>query len=129
MERPTEAAVETQSRAERPDAAPLRAVELLVVAAVWVFFGFMNVATTVLGPGRDRPLLEALANANRRLFINPVLWALLTALILWMSRRVSLDRDFWRRRGIFLVIAGVLFANVTDLVADALWDRFTPLRY
>ena len=125
MERDSEAAPESRSRAARPDAAPLRAVELLVVALVWAFFGVLNVATALLdrhGP----PPFAAPTGTNPRLFINPVLWALLTVLILWIGRRVSLDRAFWRRRGALVVIAGVLVANLSDLVSDALWDALAP---
>jgi hypothetical protein len=39
MQPRSEAATEAESRAvARPDGAPLRAVELLVVAAVWAFY-------------------------------------------------------------------------------------------
>ena len=94
--RPSDPAPERQPAANsRPDAAPPRAVELLRVAVVWAFYGVLTVATQVLEPGRDRPVLEALSAVNPRILINPMLWAVLTTLILWMSRRVSLNRAFW----------------------------------
>jgi two-component system, LytTR family, sensor kinase len=110
----------------RPEAARLRAVELLLIAVVWAFYGVLNVATQVLEPGRDRPVPEALAGVNPRIFINPVVWAVLTTLILWMSRRISLDRAFWRRRSALVVLAALVVANVSDLVSDAFWDRLAP---
>jgi anti-sigma regulatory factor (Ser/Thr protein kinase) len=110
----------------RPDAAPLRAAELFVVATVWAFYGALNVATQVLEPHGARPPVAALSGVNPRIFINPVLWAVLTTLVLWMSRRASLDRAFWRRRGAVVVIVGLLVANVSDLVSDAVWDRLAP---
>lgn len=111
--------------APRPDAAPLRAVELVLIAVVWSFYGAMNVATEVLDrrwgtpAGADSVLLL-------QLFVNPAVWTLLTALVLWVSRRASLDRAFWRRRAALIVIAGVLVANVSDLVSDAIWDALAP---
>ena len=126
-QQPSDPVPERQPAANsRPEAAPLRAVELLLVAVVWAFYGVLNVATQVLEPDRDRPVLEALSAVNPRIFVNPVLWAVLTTLILWMSRRVSLDRAFWRRRGALVLLAGVVAANASDLVSDALWDRLAP---
>ena len=118
---------ELKSRAAaRPDGASLRGVELVGVAVVWIFYGALNVATAVLDR-RGGPLpFDGPTAINPRLFINPVVWALLTTLILWISRRVSLDRAFWRRRAALVLVVGVLIANVTDLVSDALWDSFAP---
>ncbi|CAN5905478.1 histidine kinase [soil metagenome] len=124
---PSDPAPERQPPANsRPDAAPLRAVELLLVAVLWAFYGVLTVATQVLEPGRDRPVLEALSAVNPRILINPMLWAVLTTLILWMSRRVSLNRAFWRRRGALVVLTGLVAANVSDLVSDAFWDQLAP---
>ena len=126
-QQPSDPAPERQPAANsRPEAAPLRAVELLLVAVVWAFYGVLNVATQVLEPGRDRPVLEALSGVNPRIFINPVLWAVLTTLIPWMGRRVSLDRAFWRRRSALVVLVGLVVANMSDLVSDAFWDRLAP---
>ena len=101
-------------------------MELLVVAVVWVFYGLLHVATDALESHRDGPPLDALADVDLRVFINPFVWAILTTLILWMSRRVSLDRAFWRRRGVLVVIGAVLLANLVDLVSDAVWDALAP---
>ena len=116
---------DSESRAAtRPDAAPLRAVELLSIVVVWLFYGALTLATPLLEQRRERGSFEALSNTNPRFFINPILWAALTTLILWMSRRVSLDGAFWRRRGVLVVLAAVLVANGSDMVSDALWDAF-----
>ena len=97
-----------------------------MVAVVWAFYGALNVATQELEVHRDRPAHAALAGLNPRIFINPVLWAALTTLVLWLGRRASLDRTFWRRRGAVVVFVGLLGANVSDLASDALWDRLAP---
>ena len=110
----------------RPDAAPLRAVEVLMVAVVWAFYGALNVATQLLEPHRQHPADAAWTGVNPRIFINPIIWAALTTVILWLGRRVSLDRAFWRRRGAVVVLVCLLGANVSDLVSDALWDRLAP---
>lgn len=110
---------------QRPDAAPLRPVELLVVAVVWLFFIALNVATALVDPHGPPPSL-GLPRVNLRILINPILWAFLTTFILWVSRRLSLDRDFWRRRLVVVVIIAVLVANASDMVSDLLWDAFAP---
>jgi hypothetical protein len=110
----------------RPDATPLRAAELLAVAVVWSFYGALNVATEVLDRPGGGPPSGAEPGLAARVFINPAVWAVLTTLLLWMGRRVSLDGAFWRRRGALVVLAGVLVANVSDLVSDALWDALLP---
>jgi signal transduction histidine kinase len=101
-------------------------VELLTVALVWLFFGALNVATSILEPHRGPPPFDVPTGVNPRVLINPVVWAALTVLILWLSRRVSLDRTFWRRRWLPVVLGAVLAANVSDLVSDAAWDAFAP---
>jgi len=109
----------------RPDAAPLRTVELVVIAAVWAFYGAMSVATQIVDRRGGSPF-GADADLARQLFVNPAVWAVLTALILWASRRVTLDQTFWRRRALLVVIVGILVANVFDLAADAIWDALGP---
>jgi hypothetical protein len=110
----------------RPDAAPLRLVELVVIAIVWLFFGALNVATEVLERHHDISPAEALGDASPRIFINPVLWALVTTLVLWLGRRVTLDRAFWRRYGVGVALGAVLGANLVDLVSDTAWDALAP---
>jgi hypothetical protein len=113
MERRTDIASDAeQVSTRRADAAPLRAVELLTVALVWLFFGALNVATSILEPHRGPPPFDVPTGVNPRVLINPVVWAALTVLILWLSRRVSLDRTFWRRRWLVVVLGAVLAANV-----------------
>ena len=110
---------------QRPDAAPLRIGEIGLVALVWLFFIALNVATALVDP-HGPPASLGLPRVHPRVFINPILWAFLTTLILWVSRRVSLDRAFWRRRAVVVVLLAVVVANVSDLVSDALWDAFAP---
>ena len=122
-----ESTPESETSAGRtPNAAPLRAIELFAVAMVWLFFGALNVATQVLDRHRDGPPFGGVPDGNARLFINPALWAVLTTLVLSVSRRVTLDRTFWRRRWPIVLIVGVIAANVFDLVSDALWDALAP---
>jgi two-component system LytT family sensor kinase len=109
----------------RPDAAPLRPVEWALIAAVWAFYGAMSVATQVIDR-RGGPSFGSDGNTALRLLVNPAVWAVLTAVVLSASRRVTLDRKFWRSRGIIVVIAGILVANSFDLVSDALWDALAP---
>ena len=109
--------------ARRPDAAPLRGVELLAVAAVWLFYGALSVATETLEHHRDG---APFGGANPRFFINPVLWAILTTLVLVVGRRVSLDREFWRRRWPIVLLGALLLANLSDLASDAAWDALAP---
>ena len=116
----------TTNPVQRPDAAPLRGVELLVVALVWIFYAVLTVASEVLDRHEGRAPFARLLATNPRFFINPVIWAVLTTLVLWFGRRVSLDRAFWRRRWPLVLLAGVLIANATDLVSDTLWDAFAP---
>ncbi len=106
---------------ERPEAAPLRTVEWVLIAGVWAFYGAMTVATLLVDRGGGPPF-DGKGPTALQLFVNPLVWAALTALILWVSRFVTLDQTFWRRRGLLVVIAGILVANVFDLAADALWD-------
>jgi len=128
MQRPLNTSESPESGATiaaRPESAPLRPVELAVIAAVWAFFGAMAVATVLVdrrgGPGFGPARITAL-----QLFVNPAVWAVLTALVLWASRRVTLDQKFWRSRALLVVIVGILVANVVDLVSDALWDALGP---
>lgn len=122
MERESEGKTETSERAVvRPDAVPLRGGELFVIALVWTFFGLLTIATAALDPHGPRPRV-----VNPRFVINPVLWALLTVAAFWVSRRISFDRVFWRRRWPLVLLAGVLVAIATDTVSDALWDAFAP---
>jgi signal transduction histidine kinase len=109
--------------APRPDAAPLRAVELLVVAVVWLFYGALSVATETLEHHHDG---APFGSANPRFFINPVLWAVLTTLVLVVGRHVSLDRAFWRRRWPFVLVGALLLANLSDVASDAAWDALAP---
>ena len=110
---------------ERPDAAPLRTVEWVLIAAVWAFYGAMSVATQIVDRRGGSPFGADSALA-RQLFVNPAVWAVLTALILWASRRVTFDQTFWRRRALLVVIVGILVANVSDLASDAIWDALGP---
>jgi two-component sensor histidine kinase len=127
MERESEGVNEiTERAAPRPDAAPLRAIELLVVALVWGFYAVLTVASVVLDRHEGRVTLGALFSTNPRFYINPVIWAVLTTLVLWFGRRVSLDRVFWKRRWPLVLIACLLVAKGTDMVSDALWDAFAP---
>jgi hypothetical protein len=72
--------------AARPEAAPLRRLELLLVLAAWVFFAVLNLATGLLdgrgdGPGRG----TAVADLEARHVVLPAVWAVLTTLVLWGS--------------------------------------------
>jgi signal transduction histidine kinase len=106
----------------RPEAVALRGVEVLVVGAVWGFYAVLNVVTGVLYPQRGGPPAGAPAAVEPRQLVMPAVWAVLTLLVLWLSRRVRLDRAFWRRRALHVLAFGVLAANVADAVSDALWD-------
>src|SRR3712207_5473374 len=91
MQRDRRPAPEPESRAAaRPDAAPLRAVELLAVALVWTFYGVLNVANEVLDRHPGGHPSGAEAGLEARLFVHPAVWAVLTTLVLWVGRRVSL---------------------------------------
>ena len=107
----------------RPDAAPVGRGELLVIALFWICFGLVTIATAALDPHGPHRRPEGL---NARFIINPIVWACLTTIVFWFSRRVSLDRVFWRRRWWLVLLASMLVANVVDLVSDSLWDAFTP---
>lgn len=109
----------------RPEAAPLRSVEWMVIAAVWAFYGAMSVATDLVDR-RVGPSFGSDDHTLLQLWVNPAVWAILTAIILWASRRFTLDQTFWRRRALLVVIGGILFANVFDLAADAIWDALGP---
>ena len=111
--------------AARPDAAPLRTVEWVLIAAVWAFYGAMSVATQIVDRRGGSPF-GADADLARQLFVNPAVWAVLTALVLSVSRRLTLDQTFWRRRALLVVIVGILVANVFDLASDAIWDALAP---
>lgn len=103
----------------------MRTVEWALIAAVWTFYGAMSVATQIVDRRGGSPFGQD-ASFARQLFVNPAVWALLTALVLWVSRRVTLDQTFWRRRGFLVVIVGILVANAFDLMSDALWDALAP---
>lgn len=118
-------ALETTSDA-RPEAAPLRPVELAVIAGVWAFYGAMSVATLMVGRPPGAPPFGPEGLSPLRLFVNPVVWAVLTTLVLWGSRRVTLDKKFWRSRALLVLIVGIVVANVVDLASDALWDALGP---
>ena len=107
----------------RPDAVPIGRGELLAITLFWTFFGTLTVATAALDAHGSRPRFPGLIP---RLIINPVVWAVMTTLVFWIGRRVSLDRAFWRRRWWLVVLAGAVVAYGLDLVSDALWDAFTP---
>ena len=110
---------------ERPEAAPLRPVEWALIAAVWAFFGAMTVATLLVDRGGGPPF-NAKGPAALQLFVNPAVWAVLTALVLWASRYVTLDQTFWRRRSLLVAIVALLAANAFDLGSDAIWDALGP---
>ena len=109
--------------APRADAVPVSRGELLVIALVWTFFGLLAIATASLDRHGPHTRPEGL---NARLIINHVIWAVLTVAVFWFSRRVSLDRVFWRRRWWLVLLAGLVVANAVDMASDALWDAFTP---
>ena len=122
----SDATPESEARmAARPDAAPLRTVEWVLIAAVWAFYGAMSVATQIVNH-RGGPSFGSDGDTTLRLFVNPAVWAVLTALILWVSLRVTLDQTFWRRRAVLVLIVGILVANASDLVTDAIWDALPP---
>ncbi len=106
----------------RPEAVALRGAEVMVVGAVWGFYAVLNVVTGVLYPQRGDSPGGPPAGVEARQLVMPAVWAVLTLLVLWLSRRVRLDRAFWRRRALHVLAFGVLAANVADAVSDALWD-------
>ncbi len=118
--------------AARPDAAPLRTVELGLIVAVWAFYGAMSIATEIVDHGGGNPVVPD--GALSLLFVNPAVWAVITALVLWVSLRTTLDLTFWRRRAGLVVIAGVLVANASDMMSDAIYDALAqgnglPVRF
>ncbi|HWE43062.1 MAG TPA: histidine kinase [Gemmatimonadaceae bacterium] len=124
MERDSEENTKVSERAEpRPDAGPLRPVELLAIALFWTFFGTLTVATATLDSHGSRPRFPGLVP---RLVINPIVWAAVTTFVFWFGRRVSLDRTFWRKHWWAVILGGAVIAYGLDLVSDALWDAFTP---
>lgn len=105
-----------------PEAAPLRGVEVLLVVVAWAFFSVLNLATGLLdGRGVGGPWALS-ADVEARHLAMPAVWAALTVLVLWASRHVRMDRAFWRRRAVHVLVVGVLAANVADAVSDLLWD-------
>lgn len=110
----------------RPDAIAVGRRDLLVIALFWTFFGLLTVATAALDPHGSHGPHPRPDGFNARFIINPIVWAFLTTIVIWVSRRISLNRVFWRRRWWLVLLASVLVANVVDLVSDSLWDAFTP---
>jgi signal transduction histidine kinase len=60
-------------------------------------------------------------------FLEFGVWAALTPLIFWMSRRFTLERLGWQPVVPLYVIVGVAIALVVDLIEHALWNALVPL--
>ena len=120
------ASPESEARSiARPDAAPLRPVEWVLIPVVWAFYGVMTIATK-LDDLRAGSHLGADGDTVLRMLVNPAVWTIVTALILTVSRRVTLDLPFWRRRAVLVLIVGIFVASVSDMACDALWDSLAP---
>ena len=114
MDRPTEGA--------RPEAAPQHAIEILLVILVWTFFAALNVMMAKFNHHHGGPAgIRSEASVAGHVVL-PAVWAVLTTVVLWLSRRVRLDGAFWRRRAAYVLAVGLVVAVVSDNVCDALWD-------
>ena len=112
---------------ERPEAAPLHAVEVLGVLGVWTFYAALNVVTGTLnhrrGGGGGGGVQSRVEWGH---LVLSVVWAVLTLLVLWLSRYFLLDRAFWRRRALYVIAFGVVVAIASDTLCDVIWDAVLP---
>jgi two-component system, LytTR family, sensor kinase len=127
MQQPGVAGPDARLASGQPaEATPLRGVEVLLVVAVWGFYALLNLATEVLGGHRDGVPAAPTVGVEAGHVVLPAVWAVVTTLVLWWSRRYRLDEAFWRRRTLHVLAVGVVVANVADAVSDAIWDAVVP---
>lgn len=97
--------------------------ELLVIFAFWTFMAVLTSANALLDP-RGRGLVPVLPSAPIALaFAESYLWALLTPLIFWLSRRFPFDRAQWFSRFMIFIAGGALVAIAMD--ATVAYLRFS----
>lgn len=102
--------------------------ELLVVFAFWTFMAILTSANALLDP-RGRGLQPVLPSAPIVLaFAESYLWALVTPVVFWLSRRYALERSNWMPRIVLFLGIGVVVSIVMQSLAAYLRFSvfFTP---
>jgi len=108
------------SELQRIEPLGLQRVELRLIVAFWSFMAVLMAANRLLGPrppGVQPPHPSA---AIALAFVESFVWAALTPLIFWISRRFSLERSRRPLRVLLLLGVGLLMAVGVDILDDFL---------
>lgn len=93
----------------------LSRVEVLGILAFWTVFAVLAAGNRILDP-RGPGVEGALQTGPVVLaFVQSYVWALLTPLIFWLSRRYGVEREDWFSRVFVLAVVGIGIAIAVDL--------------
>ena len=92
-----------------------RWLETGLIVAFWTLMAVLMVSSRLLDTRRPDPEPGLL----HFLFFRSYLWALLTPLIFWVSRRFNIERPDWRVRVVGHLVVALLVGAIVDLVGDA----------
>jgi two-component system, LytTR family, sensor kinase len=113
--------------AERADRFPLTSRELLSIFAFWIFLGALAATNRLLDPRGPRFQAELTSPVVLFAFAEPVLWALLTPVVVWLSSRYSMERRDRLRSIVVFAAAGIALATFVGLAMEQLRDAvFDP---
>lgn len=94
-------------------------LEMVVILGFWTFLAVLTAGSRVLDPFREDVATAERLRSTLPVFFTFYLWAALTPLIFWLSRRFSVDRANWISRvPLHLVVAFVIAIGV-DIYDDA----------
>lgn len=105
----------TQPSADRPEPLPGRWMKWAAVLGIWTFFVILNGSQLYLGM-RAEGMQHDLWRVFAMQAVNWYGWALLTPLILWLGRRVPLERDRWARALVLHLLFCVALSAVKTVV-------------
>ena len=94
-------------------------LELAVILGFWTFLAVLTAGSRVLDPFRDDVSAAERLRSALPVFFNFYLWAILTPIIFWVSRRLSVDRVNWLSRVPLHLAAAFIVAIGVDLYDDA----------
>lgn len=96
-----------------------RWIEFAVILGFWTSLAILTAGSRVLDPFREDVSTAERLRSTLPVFFAYYLWALLTPLIFWLSRRFSVDRGNWIRRVPLHLAAAFIVAIAVDIYDDA----------
>ena len=96
----------------------------LAITAFWACFALVTYASERFdAPWRALPPVPRLPGE----VVNAGVWAMVTAGVFWLAFRFPLSPTSWMRRLVGLLMLGVLVANISDALSDAVRGAVFPL--